>query len=351
MRASLKKLTTAMLMGALAVVLADAQGMQATKVYDSMKGRVANAHAVCAALGGDERPTVEFAREDGTSVHCKVRFKDGRINEQHTGSVSWECPDNWRLADGNTCACDAEECKGQAAASPPQNAAPGAAAPPAAAGAQAPPNDCAGRRGTSPGKQPGKPADAKAARMPEHRVQCFSTAKSQDPAVLKQFAAQLRGQQEGLNRMTVGEFIGGMSWYAEKRQESAKAPRKGEEAKQKAMREKYEKTIKASIVKSQECRGLSKQAAEKKADETLPTIMKDLAALHEPDIAVAGSEVTRLGQSGVNSSIGAQWAQGPGGRFSSDDSRRYRLLSEVMKAQSTMGEEVLLNVVLEPCRQ
>lgn len=59
----------------------------------------------------------------------------------------------------------------------------------------------------------------------------------------------------------------------------------------------------------------------------------------------------RLGRADVNSSIGAQWAQGPGGRFSSDDSRRYRLLKDVMKAQSTMGDGELLNVVLEPCRQ
>lgn len=350
MCASWKQLFATMFVAALTVMMAAAQGMQATKVYDSMKGRVANAHAVCAALGGDERPTVEFAREDGTSVHCKVRFKDGRINEQHTGSVSWECPNNWRLADGNACTCDAEDCRGPVPASPQQNVTPGTAAP-AAADKPALPKDCAGRRGTSPGKQPGTPADAKAPRMPEHRVQCFSTAKRQDPAVLKQFAAQLRGQQEGLNRMTVGEFIGGMNWYAEKRQDGSKGPRKGEEAKQKAMREKYEKAIKASIVKTQECRGLSKRAAEKKADEALPRIMKDLAALHEPDIAVAGSEVTRLGHSSVNSSIGAQWAQGPGGRFSSDDSRRYRLLSAAMKAQSAMGDEALLNVVLEPCRQ
>lgn len=345
------KLIVSMFVALLIAVMAEAQGMPATKVYDSMKGRVASAHAVCAALGGDERPTVEFAREDGTSVHCKVRFKDGRINEQHTGSVSWECPDNWRLADGNTCACDAEACRTQAAAPPPQVAAPGAAAAPAAMAAQTPPDDCAGRRGTSPGKQPAKPPSAKASRMPEHRVQCFSTAKREDPLVLKQFAVQLRRQQDGLNQMTVGEFIGGMSWYAEKRQEGAKAPRKGEEAKQKAMRQKYESTIRASTVKSLECRGMSKEAAEEKANAKLPLIMKDLAALHEPDIAVAGSEVTRLGRADVNSSIGAQWAQGPGGRFSSDDSRRYRLLKDVMKAQSTMGDGALLNVVLEPCRQ
>lgn len=349
MRAS-AKLIVSMFMAVLTVVMAGAQGMPATKVYDSMKGRVASAHAVCAALGGDERPTVVFAKEDGTSVHCKVRFKDGIVNEQHTGSVSWECPDHWRLADGNTCACDAQECRGQAAAPPPQNAAPGATAPPAAVGTQTPPNDCAGRRGTSPGKQPNKPPSAQASRMPEHRVQCFSTAKRQDQAVLKQFAAQLRRQQDGLNQMTVGEFIGAMSWYAEKRQDGARAPRKGEETKQKAMRQKYESTIKASTVKSLECRGMSKEAAKEKANAKLPIIMKDLAALHEPDIAVAGSNVTRLGRADVNSSIGAQWAQGPGGRFSGDDSRRYRLLKEVMKAQSSMGDEALLNVVLEPCR-
>jgi len=35
----------------------------------------------------------------------------------------------------------------------------------------------------------------------------------------------------------------------------------------------------------------------------------------------------------------------------SDDSRRYRLLADVMQTESSVGDKALLNVVLEPCRQ
>lgn len=224
--------------------------------------------------------------------------------------------------------CDNEACKRPDNATPPQTAAP--VSPQAAASV---PDDYAGRRGTSPGARPAKASSPNAARMPEHRAQCFSTAKRRDAAQLKEFAAQR-----------------GMSWYAEKRQEGAKAPRQGEGAKQKDMRQQYERTIKASIVKSLQCRAMSQQDAEKRADAKLPAILNGLQALHEPDIAVAGSDVTRLGDGSVNASIGMQWAQSPGGRYG-DDSRRYRLLADVMVVQSSVGNDALLNVVLEPCRQ
>jgi hypothetical protein len=186
--------------------------------------------------------------------------------------------------------------------------------------------------------------------MPEHRAQCFSIDALKDKSQLKEFAAQLRRQQNALNQMTVGDFISGMSWYAEKRQEGARVPRKGEEAKQKEMREQYRKTIRLSMVKSMECRGMSKKQAEANAEAKLPQVMDRLQALHEPDIALTGGEVTRLGAGRVNGEIGRQWAEAPGGRYS-DDSRRYSLLAAVMQAQSSVGDDALLNVLLEPCRQ
>lgn len=208
----------------------------------------------------------------------------------------------------------------------------------------------AGQQAKSPGKAAAQSSQTKALRMPESRAQCFSIDGFNSNAQLKEFAAQLRRQQDALNQMTVGDFISGMSWYAEKRQEGARVPRKGQGAKQEAMREKYRSTVKASMVKSMQCGGMSKAQAEAKAEAKVPQVMSRLHALHEPDIALTGSEVTRLGDAQVNSAIGQQWAEMPGGRYS-DDSRRYRLLADVMQAQSSLGDTALLNVVLEPCRR
>lgn len=141
-----------------------------------------------------------------------------------------------------------------------------------------------------------------------------------------------------------------MSWFAERRQEGARVPRKGEEDKQKAMRAQYEKTIEASIRKSLACRGKKPDDPEERIKDQVKVAMGRLQALHEPDIALTGGDVPRLGGSKVNGLIGNQWVEPPGGRYS-DDSPRYRLLADVMQARSTMGDNALLNVVLEPCRQ
>jgi hypothetical protein len=114
------------------------QTVPGKKVYSSMKGQVSNAHEVCAALGGDERPTVVKAQDSGTSVSCKVRFKDGFVNEQHTGSISLECPDNARSVDDHArCECDSGFVASGSACKRPDEAAPSAQAHSAASAASA----------------------------------------------------------------------------------------------------------------------------------------------------------------------------------------------------------------------
>jgi hypothetical protein len=99
---------------------------------------------------------------------------------------------------------------------------------------------------------------------------------------------------------------------------------------------------------SLQCSGLSDAEIDKRIKTEVPKIMKDLHALHEPDVNVTGGEVTRLGDAQVNRLIGQQWVKAD--KFYDEDSRRYRLLAAAMAAEQELGPDAKLNVVLEPCR-
>lgn len=128
-------------------------------------------------------------------------------------------------------------------------------------------------------------------RIPEIEVH-FKKNPKHDAA---EFERQLKAQEEGLNSLTVNEFIKNRDRYL-------KEGRAVEgNAAQQAAREK------AKLDKINELRekGLSRDEAKKQASEWI----EGQAALHNPDQIAGGNplDITGMGDKGVNSSLGSQW--------------------------------------------
>ncbi|MET0334272.1 MAG: polymorphic toxin type 15 domain-containing protein [Rhizobacter sp.] len=308
-----------------------------------------NAQAACQAYVRKNQPGTSYAgldeyKEGDTAARCLWRTKDGELDGMQAVYAHLDCPANANSRQSGAVETGQCECNEGFTARNGACVSPGAPPATAAATPAAPP---------APPSQAACPADnkkAQPARMPQHAVACFATDRFQDAKKLKEFAAQLRRQQDALNQMSVGDFIGGMQAYADLRQSGPRGPRQGQEAKQKQMREQYRKTMSDSMRESMACRGVPQKQIDQAVDQKVAGVLGGLQALHEPDINVAGGAVTRLGDAEVNGEIGRQWVAAPAqGR--SDDSRRYALLAAVLKANESGGDTARLNVVLEPCRQ
>ncbi|WP_336047119.1 polymorphic toxin type 15 domain-containing protein, partial [Solibacillus ferritrahens] len=111
----------------------------------------------------------------------------------------------------------------------------------------------------------------------------------------KEFARQLKDQEEGINELTVDEFIKNRDRYL-KDGRAIEGDAAQKLARKKALQNKVDELRRD---------GLSYEEAEKKANEWI----KGQAALHNPD-QIAGGNPTKIGGLGdkdINSSIGSQW--------------------------------------------
>ena len=134
-------------------------------------------------------------------------------------------------------------------------------------------------------------------RMKKHEPKCFKKNAKGDP---KEYDRQLSDQEKGLNDLTVKEYLEGRAKYQQ-------IGRHGTGAAQQAARAKYSKELTGKFEKELSKSGASgdigKQAAQMAKDK-----MDTLAALHNPDMIAGGKDaVTKMGDKGVNSSIGSQW--------------------------------------------
>ena len=138
-----------------------------------------------------------------------------------------------------------------------------------------------------------------------------------------EFERQLKAQEEGLNSLTVDEFIKNRDNYLK----NGRAP-EGDAA-QKAAREK------AYLDKVAELRreGMSKEDAQKKASKWI----EGQAALHNPDQIAGGNpdHVSGMGDRRINSSLGAQW------KYRADE-----LDKQVRLAAANMTDEEKKNTLL-----
>ena len=82
----------------------------------------------------------------------------------------------------------------------------------------------------------------------------------------------------------------------------------------------------------------AKELANSKASETL----KELAALHDPDMIAGGDDkIRRLGNKNVNSSLGSQWAK---------NNRVTGMDKAAKDALASSGADTMMNVELTRCK-
>jgi hypothetical protein len=195
-------------------------------------------------------------------------------------------------------------------------------------------------------KPPGKPQ-----LMEPHTPKCFKPGDELrknwkgDPKKLeKEFYEQLKGQEAGINRLTVGEYLENRSRYA-------KVKRAGTGAAQEEARENLAGEISASIIQSLEKDGIVGQPAKQLATKKTEEIMSTLAALHEPDMGIGGPDPgldpagkpLRMSNTNVNSSLGAQWAARGQGRIPKMDVAAEQALKQY-------GPDAKMNVRLQRCK-
>ncbi|WP_176506792.1 DUF6861 domain-containing protein [Pseudomonas urethralis] len=171
-----------------------------------------------------------------------------------------------------------------------------------------------------------EPSKGKPGSMPLHTVACFKADKL--PASKHgEFERQLKGQQDGLNRLTVEEFLNNLANPAKRNPRLAKQARKELYAE---LQERIQKDL-LKTMSPIEARKLSV----KQAKETLSS----LAALHNPDLVAGGRDsITDFGDRQVNSTIGPQWR-------SKVDSMK----AAAEKASKSGAASSLLNVKLHKC--
>ncbi|WP_024480406.1 polymorphic toxin type 15 domain-containing protein [Cellulophaga baltica] len=110
-----------------------------------------------------------------------------------------------------------------------------------------------------------------------------------------EFIKQLRGQEAGLNNLTVDDFIKNRDEYLKNGRSNSAS---------KAQRDFREKAHNKRIKENRK-KGMSYDEAKLEADEWMDT----QAALHDPDQVAGGfgDNVTGMGDRDVNSSLGSQW--------------------------------------------
>lgn len=140
-----------------------------------------------------------------------------------------------------------------------------------------------------------EPAKGKPNTMPRHEVECFKADKMPASKV-GEFERQLKGQEEGLNRLTVDEYLENIANPVKR---SQKAARQARMDLQDTLQERFQKEyLKTMSVKN------ARAESVKKATET----MSNLAGLHNPDLSAGGKDIIAgFGDRQVNSSIGPQW--------------------------------------------
>ena len=155
-------------------------------------------------------------------------------------------------------------------------------------------------------------------------------------AFLQEYNKQLQAQQDAINSMTADEFKIARDAYLE----SGRNP--AADSLQRSLGREFEGQVAESIRRSLINKGTAPSEATTIAKARAKEIRSGLAALHEPDM-VAGGWTTpapiRMGDSNVNSSIGASW------------SNRLPAIDQAVNAAIASGEgSAKLNVRLELLR-
>lgn len=143
--------------------------------------------------------------------------------------------------------------------------------------------------------------EAETKRMePPIDVEPFKCPESLDS---KEYKRQVDGQNKGLNNLSIQEYLDNRKAFEDRKEEvgNGRDVSNAGPAQQRVREE-----ARADRVAENREKGMNRNDAEAEADEW----MKTQAALHDPDQIAGGKaeNVTGMGDSRVNSSIGKQWA-------------------------------------------
>ena len=119
-----------------------------------------------------------------------------------------------------------------------------------------------------------------------------------------EYAAQLAGQQSGINAMVMKKWLANRDAYLSRKEETGSGRAEEGGKAQEAFREK----MRLKLIKEKMKEGMKLAEAEDWVDDFMST----QAALHDPDQIAGGdpTKIKKLGSKYINSSIGAQWRAG-----------------------------------------
>ncbi|MEX6324918.1 polymorphic toxin type 15 domain-containing protein [Providencia hangzhouensis] len=207
-----------------------------------------------------------------------------------------------------------------------------------------------------------KGAKVKPTRLPKKKLKCFfpynnKAFKKMSPAeqkkYLNEYNRQLKRQEEAINNMTADEFMLARKAYKEA------GRNKTAQKLQEDFRKEQQKIIENSIQKSLQKNGITdRNYIKTRAKEKSEEIMKNMAALHEPDMVAGGwhdPKPSGLGNTKVNSAIGGSW---PSKVKSVDDATGKTLKESRITSMEKSANEAIkngqgnakMNMELEVCR-
>lgn len=155
----------------------------------------------------------------------------------------------------------------------------------------------------APGMQPNDrhaPRGRQYRRAPRHQVPCFKAYRLPSKKI-PEFDRQLKGQERGLNDLTVQEYLDGRALFgAGKARRNGGIPKRARRDFSNRLRQESAERMVDEGIDWKEANGLAEKIAERK--------MRDLAALHNPDMIAGGKDViSGFGDRQVNATIGPQW--------------------------------------------
>jgi Novel toxin 15 len=160
------------------------------------------------------------------------------------------------------------------------------------------------RRGEHEPRGPGK--------MPRKDVRCFKP-NGLPAAKVGEFDRQIKGQERGINELSVDEYLKGRKAFDEGEVTRSRTVAKD-------ARTTYREELNVALTKQLRDGGVSPKQAEQQAVQLATEKMKTLAALHNPDMVAGGRDaIGDFGDRNVNSRIGAQWNSGKKSRLSELD--------------------------------
>jgi len=161
-------------------------------------------------------------------------------------------------------------------------------------------------------------------------IPCFNPPEGATPDQIKEFERQLKEQEEELNKMDPEDLIKNIEKYKKEGRPLADA------AARKAAREKAKLVMKQDLTKKFLKQHMTEEQAEKLATEEAEKAMAGKDATHTLDLVAGGDgDISGMGDSSTNRSIGSQWK-----------TRRESLLNSAKGAKSS-GKK--MNVKLKKC--